>query len=346
MDLQPLFSHYYPDGFKGGECGVFAHKLVNFPPVGDSFTSKKAVVKKLGTLGHDCQVGDVIILDVGTKFGHVAIINSNIMTHWRLTESNWNNDGIVHHTRLLSKNSPAIVGYFRGSLKVETITNMINSKVSLYKNNISNPDIISQGIDFLNNKIKLATNGEFNLITNIFTTDKHFDQIPTEKPNQVMVNPEQILQLPIDGVVTCLVHNVPEVTNPFQAAIQKDGATPIQIPENWFTTFPEAFAEFYMHELMHAFCYLTGQPDKVHTPGPDWGGYIHPVDYYISLLLEIKPFWHMLAGESNNMPQIKLVDIDGEQGIFLAAADMNDLTVICKMFGKDKTKVEVKAKKV
>lgn len=47
----------------------------------------------------------------------------------------------------------------------------------------------------------------------------------------------------------------------------------------------------------------------------------------------------------NNMPQIKSIDVDGEEGIFLAASDMNDLTVLCKMFGKDPKNIEVKATK-
>lgn len=121
MDLKPTFEKYYPDGVKGGQCGVFAHKLVEFPLVGDTITSKTATVKKFGKLGPLCQVGDVLILDVGTNAGHVAIVNNDKGVFWQLTESNWKSDERVHHTRLLSKTSSEIVGFFRGALKVAII---------------------------------------------------------------------------------------------------------------------------------------------------------------------------------------------------------------------------------
>ncbi len=298
MSLFPTFSFYYPENSIQGQCGVFAHKLVQFPPVGDTIITKKAAVNKYGIKGKNCQIGDVVILDVGTKAGHVLIINDDKGANWQVTESNWKNDERVHHTRLLSKASPQIYGFFQGPLKVKIINPMIISKVTLYRSNITNPQIIDQGLALLNTKLP----ADFTLITTVLDTTNTFTAMPTGVGTQIEVNPDGIITLPTDGKVICLVHNVPTVTNPYQNPIKNSaGATCIQIPEKWYSTFPEAFAEFYLHELLHAYYYLIGhltyteQVAKVHDPGPDWGGYIQPIDYYISLINELRPHWPMLA---------------------------------------------------
>lgn len=123
QDLKPTLEKLYPENFKGGECGIFAHKLISFPSVGDSLANKKAAVAKYGILAKnlkgDIRPGDVVITTEGTWLGfghgHVAVANLSNDTAVFLTESNFNLDGRVHHTRMLRKDSPAIVGVIRGS---------------------------------------------------------------------------------------------------------------------------------------------------------------------------------------------------------------------------------------
>lgn len=306
QDLKPTFEHYYPQGSGGGQCAAFAEKLVKFGPVGDLLAQKLAYVKKFGSTNiWDIQVGDVVLTNDSKLNGHMFVVNCDKVQFWQVTESNFDGKEHVSHTRLVSKFSPKMLGHIRSTLLVKIINQMTTTKVNLYKSNVVHPEIVSAGIDFLNQKIAALT-PDFNLVTNVFVTDRQFTAIDAG-PNKIQVDPNEILLLPAGALVTCLVHNVPTVTNPFHSAQVKDGATPIQLPENWFGTYPNVFAEFYMHELMHAYYYIADnlpydqQIAKVHNPPPNWGGYNVPVDYYLSLLMELKPFWPKLA-EGGKIP--------------------------------------------
>src|SRR5438874_9462777 len=104
MNLRPVLSQLYPEGSYQGQCGVFAHKLVNFPLLGDTLKSKIAGVAKYGTLatapGFSIQTGDILITSESWVFGHVALVNCIINGKLQLTESNYHLDLRVHHTRL------------------------------------------------------------------------------------------------------------------------------------------------------------------------------------------------------------------------------------------------------
>lgn len=133
MNLQPTFSHYFPEGSVQGECAFFAEKLVTFGPVGDTVQTKTNYVKAHGTLGNNCQVGDVLFFNIGSN-GHVAIVNCDLDNQWQLTESNWNLDSIVHHTRRVNKNDSTIIGFVHAPLKVKIIP-MFTAKIKLMANN-------------------------------------------------------------------------------------------------------------------------------------------------------------------------------------------------------------------
>jgi hypothetical protein len=112
----------YPEGSKGGQCGIFAHKIVEFPPIGDAKSEKFASVDKFGIPAakwrQSPQVGDVIITDESKRYGHVAVINSILPNGTiQLTESNFRGKESVSHDRTLPINSPKIYGAFRGKLK-------------------------------------------------------------------------------------------------------------------------------------------------------------------------------------------------------------------------------------
>lgn len=112
----------YPEGSKGGQCGVFAHKIVDFPPIGDAKSEKFASVDKFGIPAaqwrQSPRVGDVIITDESKQYGHVAVVNAILPDgSLRLTESNFRGKESVSHDRTLPINSSKIYGAFRGKLK-------------------------------------------------------------------------------------------------------------------------------------------------------------------------------------------------------------------------------------
>ena len=115
-----LLSTLYPDGSIQGQCGVFCHRLMDFPLVGDTLASKIAAVKKYGYTasqllgGYDA--GDIVITKENQLNGHVAFVNNIVGDNLQLTESNFHEDLKVHHTRLINKNSPELVGCIRGKL--------------------------------------------------------------------------------------------------------------------------------------------------------------------------------------------------------------------------------------
>lgn len=111
----------FPAGKKGGQCGTFAHKIVDFPPIGDSKKQKFAAVDKIGIKKKDWdpQIGDVIITGEHPRYGHVAIV-SDILPNGelQLTESNFKSDERITHSRTLNPRSSVIYGAIRGKYKV------------------------------------------------------------------------------------------------------------------------------------------------------------------------------------------------------------------------------------
>ena len=76
----------------------------------------------------------------------------------------------------------------------------------------------------------------------------------------------------------------PQPTNP--ACVLKT----IQIPIQWYSSFPEVFAEFFLHELCHYFYQKTGQIDVTHSY--DVAFMQKPrKDYYLYLLEKFKASW-------------------------------------------------------
>lgn len=118
----------YKPGQKGGQCGDFTHNLVDFPPMGNYFTTKKKKVDQYGIKQKDWspKVGDVVISDGSDvtasgnpiKWGHASVV-TNIDPNGQLilTESNRRGDEKVTTGRTISKDSAAIYGAFRGKIK-------------------------------------------------------------------------------------------------------------------------------------------------------------------------------------------------------------------------------------
>lgn len=126
MNLRPLLSNLYPENSHGGECAEFAHNLINFPSVGDSYSQKKQAVKNYGIqasqLKGDFRIGDVVITSDGVNWlgqghGHVFVINNMVGGSLYATESNFNLDKRVHHNRIVQKYSEKIYGVIRDPFK-------------------------------------------------------------------------------------------------------------------------------------------------------------------------------------------------------------------------------------
>lgn len=154
MDLKSTFEAVYPTGSVGGECGDFAHLLVEFPRVGNSYREKQAAVNRYGTRHSllrpdDFRPGDVLITSEGTWFGfgpgHVAVVNFANDVSLFLTESNFKKTGRVTHTRVLPKNSPKIYGIIRGRLKVDVAVEFpIRIKTAFLLNRQAWPDFTAR----------------------------------------------------------------------------------------------------------------------------------------------------------------------------------------------------------
>jgi hypothetical protein len=133
MDLTATLQQLYPPGSNGGQCGDFAHCLIDFPSIGDSFALKKQAVRDFGILPDvlqgDFRPGDVIVTSEGTFLGlgsgHVAVVNFVNDTSIFLTESNFSKNGKVTHGRRLDKTSPKIYGVIKGPYKFDVPTRPI-----------------------------------------------------------------------------------------------------------------------------------------------------------------------------------------------------------------------------
>ncbi len=126
MNIKTLLRLQFPDGTTGGQCGNFAHKVIEFAPVGDSYSQKKKAVQANGilngvgpgTVDGDFRAGDVIITSEGTWMGlgngHVAI-NMVDGPQPMVIESNFKKDGKIRSGRLVPLNK--IYGVIRGPYK-------------------------------------------------------------------------------------------------------------------------------------------------------------------------------------------------------------------------------------
>lgn len=293
MDLQPTFAHYFPEGSEGpgtgayaGQCAVFCEYFVDMPMVGDSIEEKKAVVASHGFIG-SYQVGDVLVFDIG-EYGHLSIINADLGNNWQLSESNWNLDGKVHHTRIIPK-TKSIVGAFRGALKVPIIISQMNIKLQIL-NNDAMDTLEAQELQDIAATIQTWSGGRLHLTIN--SLDTRFQDIPfipvgtaiadSENPNGlattaipfnwmkqnpcVLAQGSDIMQFWLDdpswhGNVNGVEHAVAGVLPVFCECHEQDLTEALNVQNTGHT---EAFW-IAVHELRHALCSIGGLTDDTHT---------------------------------------------------------------------------------
>jgi surface antigen len=120
--LTTLLTKKFPQGSIGpgkgvyeGQCGVFVREAVkslglNYPMLGDSLTSKTAVVKKHGTSAKNARIGSVIVTKENPTYGHVAYIIGMNEKGWIVAESNFRQSKRVDYGRVIPFNSNKVVG--------------------------------------------------------------------------------------------------------------------------------------------------------------------------------------------------------------------------------------------
>jgi len=157
-------------------------------------------------------------------------------------------------------------------------------KVHFILKDVTNTNTLYAGINMVNDK--LASIG-IPFTYDQSTTSRVFTSIPNNYTDTAgnsiksyIVNPNDIIAESklFQADTYCLIYDwtkiSPQPTNP------ADGGKYMQIPTQWYATYPEVFCQFFLHELCHQ---LT--PDLTHnqyiTPG--WNTK-PPIDYYLYLL--------------------------------------------------------------
>lgn len=322
-NLKPTFEHYFPENSCGGQCAAFAEKLFKFGPVGNTLASKIAYVKAHGSTNlSDIAVGDVLVTNESTTFGHVCIVNADLGNTWQVTESNYNLDEKVHHTRQILKISKHLKGHIRAPLLVAIITlpapapipvPQINMNILLLKYKIPQPDFFNEVVDYALNWFKQVTGGEFvPSVSIVDRSDRVFTAVPTQNSQGVNINwipPQQILDA-ASGVtpaskIICLCADYDEIS-PRPTYDEASG----NIGEIGFLKtdqmqFVEVKAEFLVHEWLHIFYNLLNQAgvalvDDVHQHSLNGNGATHEGSF-AEIILKLKPYWPILTGQAQGV---------------------------------------------
>ena len=171
-----------------------------------------------------------------------------------------------------------------------------NMKILILTQGIKNNVVLDQGLAMA--KTYASTIGLDFEYTFKPTNKKFTTIVDTEiitDPLRVWVKPEEILEEGSEGYkVVCLLHGsilVPPASNPWHHGIEKKGCTPIQIPENWWVTFPQTLCDYFLHEISHAGHYFGKKIDETHNQQkyPEWQNK-QPYEYYLFLLKQVKQY--------------------------------------------------------
>lgn len=124
-ERQADYAQTIPEGEQGGQCGTFVRTMTGVadPKTGlfpNDLQGKIALTdKSIGSPDNPVQPGDVFVQAVGGWTGHTGIINSVVPIEGTddailtITESNWNKDERVSHTRQMKLSDPTLRGFTR-----------------------------------------------------------------------------------------------------------------------------------------------------------------------------------------------------------------------------------------
>jgi surface antigen len=113
--LASTLTQKYPEGAKGGQCGVFVRNVaksfgLTYPALGDALKSKIAAVQKHGTSIANARIGSVLVTKENPTYGHVAWIIGKNAQGFIVAESNFKQSERVSYGRVIPFNSPKLVG--------------------------------------------------------------------------------------------------------------------------------------------------------------------------------------------------------------------------------------------
>lgn len=143
-------------------------------------------------------------------------------------------------------------------------------KILILENNITDISTLNEGIDLAKQyALTIGLDLEFTLQNTVrqFTTYPYSN---SAVGLTAAVQPSEILaETPPGYEISCLVYDwlkvgQPQPKNPSDAFEIVNGVTPMQIPIQWYATYPEVFAQYFLHELCHAESYKYGKTDITH----------------------------------------------------------------------------------
>lgn len=287
-ELRTTFEYYFPEGSKGGECAVFAERLEQFGIVGDTLGQKEAYVRAHGilrpALNGNYQIGDIVITNESSNFGHVFIINDIVGNELQATESNYHLDGKVTHGRIVPV-STRIYGVLRGCpLKVSIINPSLQKTfmaITLADN--AHWATLQAQLDTLKQWFIHYSNNRFEPVFN--TVETNFTSIPfvpfegymAPDPNWYRTNvtpltkgQATLLLMPDDQwksdlntiIWGFMTYGDPSKPVRIQCAAAETEYLPSNTPGGYDSA--DIFVHRAFHEICHALFFLTGQPDRVH----------------------------------------------------------------------------------
>lgn len=162
-------------------------------------------------------------------------------------------------------------------------------KILLLKNNVPDEAVLKKGLEIAKSLCP------FPLEFREETTATEFPSVPfagssPEVSSGWQVNPYHILEEEKkfgNYEVVCLVFD-PVKIKPTPPTNPTDNGEVIQIPSNWYASYPESFTFFFLHELCHHMFWKFSRPDRTHD------FYTSPfaqkpnghIEYLVSLLKE------------------------------------------------------------
>lgn len=179
-------------------------------------------------------------------------------------------------------------------------------KVLLLENNIINQPTLDQGVQMC---VDTGKTINLDLQFQVKQSTKQFTSIPfsnSVNAHGYEVNPQEIFQesAGYSYDVICLVYDwskiSPQPTNP------SDNGQAMQIPCQWFETFPTVFRDYFFHELSHYYAFKNNVEDLTHLlmdgtlqakyPGlyKEWNAKCQysPLPWYLHLISQyITPMW-------------------------------------------------------
>ena len=225
-------------------------------------------------------------------------------------------------------------------------------------NHVDSLAICQAGIARYCEKVKERTDGEFLIVPTYKDVSNIQFSVQTgtnsEGQNVVFVNPDEIRALIPPALAVhnaCLLFDPDMVSGSALPTNPSDNGDVFQIPKSWIGNIPGwngsqySAQYFFGHENSHADFWRAGVPDKTHNPNPHTtlGPEVDPSDFYIDLLLELKPYWAKLGDVMYTTKFVKIkgtgeygvVEITPHTKIYHPALDGADLINMAKKFNLD-----------